>query len=132
MIFQAGDFNTARFYLENQRAIRGCTRRQETTGAAGKPIEVASDAHKRLLGELDQMGARLRATSEYRARRANGEDHEPAAIRRRTPDQVEFIRVWLALRETIREAIMTASRPGWNVLAAFERTFEAADGRKLH
>jgi hypothetical protein len=38
----------------------------------------------------------------------------------------------VALPETIREAIMARVEAGWNVLAAFERTFEEADGRKLH
>jgi hypothetical protein len=53
-----------------------------------------------------------------------GLDSSPQA-----PDQVEFIRVWLALPETTREAIMVRVEAGWNVLAAFERTFEEADGR---
>ena len=47
-----------KFYLETKGKHRGYTRRQEITGADGKPLE-ATDARDRFIAQLAEIGERL-------------------------------------------------------------------------
>jgi hypothetical protein len=81
------DINAVKFYLETKGKQRGYTRRQEITGAGGKPIEV-SDARERFIAELAEMADRLTAAIGPLADggagaagevRSNGADKAPAS-----------------------------------------------------